>query len=100
MVRSKLLIVSGNDQWQDPPDNVDSGICPWESWVTYRGFGTPLSIWIKSGSVYTDSEKLTERYEASCVKLCTNRNNQMDIYNSYMQFQNTNEKIMVNQLEP
>lgn len=92
----------GSDTWQDPVTVEDGYVTGWESWVTYRAFGSPRQIWIKSGKIYTENGILDpEGYRnSSGVKLCTNRNNRKDIYSSYSQYSDYDQKIMIQQLEP
>jgi hypothetical protein len=102
-IRVDCESVEGTDTWQDPVTiDEDYGMYPWETWVTYRAFGSPRQIWIKSSKIYTDKEVLdsSESRNSSGVKLCTNRNNRKDIYSSYSQYADYDRKIMIQQLEP
>jgi hypothetical protein len=102
-IRAYCETVEGTDYWNEETDPVyEEYVYPWETWVTYRAFGSPRQIWIKSSKIYTDKEVLdsSESRNSSGVKLCTNRNNRKDIYSSYSQYSSDNRKIMIHQLEP
>jgi hypothetical protein len=93
----------GIDTWQEPVTvDEESGMYPWGTWVTYRAFGSPRQIWIKSNKIYTENGVLdpVDSRDPSGVKLCTNRNNRIDIYSSFSQYTGDNRKIMIHQLEP
>ena len=92
----------GGDNWQSPVTLDQGYVYPWETWVTYRAFGTPRQIWIQSSKIYTENGVLDpfDYRNSRGVKVCTNRNNRKDIYSSYSQYANENCKIMIQQLEP